>query len=598
MVLADRGIPEPDTKPTGPAASPASNPPAAPTPSRKNDPGPFQDEEVPDQGSNGFAIAPALSASGNALLYINPHVPFYFRMEVQMVSEEGLNVYGAVTWGQFFVYQGFNAHCGWMHTSSYADVADLYAEKVSKKSGGWEYEYEGQTKPITVKPFTLWYRAGDQLLSHTIKGLYTHHGPVIASKEEKWLSLKEYNRSLNALLEAWLITKARTFDEYRQAMKLRANTTNNTVYADDRGNIAYWHGNFMPRRDTSYDWSQPVDGTIAATEWKGLHELDEIVHVYNPVTGWIQNCNSTPFSLCGGSSPRRGDYPYYMAPDGENFRALNAVRLLSNARGMTLDSLIAKGYDTYLTAFDRLLPALFGAFGTAGGPERPGREEAHDGPEKETNADRTTLKEAIDTLRVWDRRNALHSIATTLAIEWGTRMARYAPKLQRPEDGSYAVDNVTAEIRNATAGQQLQELKNVLADLQQRFGTWKMEWGDVCRYQRLTGRIQETYDDRLPSLPVGLVSSAFGALPSVQSRYMDNTKKRYAYSGNSFIAAVEFGKKLHARSIVTGGESSDPASPHFSDQTDGYLHGQFKDVLFYKEDVLKYVEKTYHPGEE
>jgi acyl-homoserine-lactone acylase len=108
----------------------------------------------------------------------------------------------------------------------------------------------------------------------------------------------------------------------------------------------------------------------------------------------------------------------------------------------------------------------------------------------------------------------------------------------------------------------------------------------------------ETYDDKFPSLPVGLVSSAFGALPSYQSRVMPNTKKRYGFSGNSFIAAVEFGKKVKAKTIVTGGESSDPASPHFSDQAAFYLGGWFKDVLFYPEDVEKNTEKKYHPGDE
>jgi acyl-homoserine lactone acylase PvdQ len=549
---------------------------------------PSGDEPAPDGGSNGFAIAPSHTAGGHTLLYINPHVPYYFRMEVHLVSEEGLNTYGAVTWGQFFVYQGFNAHCGWMHTSSYADVADLYLEKVSRKDRGWVYEYDGGSRNVTGKSFNVWCKKDGQLVAYPFTGLYTHHGPVIAAfahhgpgasgAEEKWLSLKEYNRSLNALLEAWLITKARTFEEYKQAMNLRANTTNNTVYADDQGNIAYWHGNFMPRRDTAYDWSSPVDGAIAATEWKGLHALDEIVHVYNPVTGWIQNCNSTPFSLSGSSSPRRQDYPYYMAPDGENFRALNAVRLLSTAGGLTLDSLIAKGYDTYLTAFDRLLPALFDAY--------------------EGSADKSTLKEVIDTLKQWNRRSVIPSIATTLAVEWGMRMMQFAPRSARPEDGSYGVDNVMAEIRNTPPAQQLRELSNVLADLQQRFGTWKIAWGELCRYQRLTGKIDETYDDAQPSIPVGLTSSAFGALPSVQSRVMTGTKKRYAYSGNSFIAAVEFGHRLHAKTIVTGGESSNPASPHFSDQIEGYLNGHFKEVLFYKEDVMKNVEKSYHPGEE
>jgi len=559
MVLEDRGIL-----------------PSKPEPSNDN-PEPRDERE---HGSNGFAVAPSRTASGNTLLYINPHVPYYFRMEVQLVSEEGLNAYGAVTWGQFFIYQGFNAHCGWMHTSSYADVADLYMETVSRKDQGWVYAYEGGWRDVVSKPVTILCKKNDQLSPFSFTGLYTHHGPVIDIQDGKWLSLKEYNRSLNALLEAWLITKARTFAEYKQAMNLRANTTNNTVYADDQGNIAYWHGNFMPRRDTAYDWSRPVDGTIAATEWKGLHELDEIVHVYNPTTGWIQNCNSTPFSLSGSSSPRRRDYPYYMAPDGENFRALNAVRLLSAAGGLTLDSLIAKGYDTYLTAFDRLLPALFDAYEVAGDMDKRG------------------VKEAIDTLKRWDKRSSVGSVATTLAIEWGMRMMQFAPRPVRPEDGSYGVDNVMTELGNASAEQRLHVLKDVLTDLQERFGTWKMAWGELCRYQRLTGKINEVYDDMRPSLPVGLVSSAFGALPSVQSRVMTGVKKRYAYSGNSFIAAVEFGKRVHARTIVTGGESSNPASPHFSDQAEGYLSGHFKEVLFYKEEVMRNAERSYHPGKE
>jgi acyl-homoserine lactone acylase PvdQ len=580
MILADRGISAPDPAPadaqtpTGPTAErPSKNP----LPEQDlADPNP----EAQERGSNGFAIAPSRTALGNALLYINPHVPYYFRMEVQLVSEEGLNAYGAVTWGQFFIYQGFNAHCGWMHTSSYADVADLYEEKTSRDDKGWEYEYEGKLKPVTSKPFTVYYKKGDQLLSLPVTGYYTHHGPVMGSRNGKWLSLKEYNRSLNALLEAWLITKANTFGAYKSAMDIRANTTNNTVYADDQGNIAYWHGNFMPRRDTAYHWSLPVDGTVAATEWKGLHELEEIVHVYNPSTGWIQNCNSTPFSLSGSSSPDKKDYPSYMAPDGENFRALNAVRLLQAADHLTLDSLIAKGYDRYLTAFDVLLPSLFEAYNAS------------------DDSVKKSLQEPVALLQQWDKRSAVHSIATTLAIEWGTRMAQYAPRPKNPEEATNAVANVKGEVAHSTAAQKINELAAVLADLQQRFGTWKMEWGELCRYQRLTGKITETYNDGLPSLPAGLVSSAFGALPSMQSRVMKDTKKRYAYSGNSFIAAVEFGKRVTARTIVTGGESSDPASPHFADQASMYLEGRFKDVLFYKEDVLSHKEKEYHPGEE
>ena len=591
MVLEDRGMAMPD-KATEAAhakmveAAPAVAPEAGPGPTSgpmPADPGAPQDGVLPDEeerGSNGFALAGFRTASEATELYINPHVPFYFRMEVQLVSEEGLNVYGAVTWGQFFVYQGFNAHCGWMHTSSLADVADLYAEKVSQQANGWVYEYEGQQKPVTEKPFTVYYKKDNGLQALPVTGFYTQHGPVMASRDGKWLSLKEYNRSLDALVEAWSITKANTFEEYKKAMEIRANTTNNTVYADDQGNIAYWHGNFIPRRDSSYDWSLPVDGSIAATEWKGVHTLDEIVHVYNPSTGWIQNCNSTPYSLSGNSSPERGRYPAYMAPDGENFRAVNAIRLLSGADNFTLDSLIAKGYDHYLTAFDVLLPALFDAYAAA------------------ADSVRKVLQDPIAVLQKWDRRSGVHSVATNLAVEWAARMAVWAPRPRTSEEASNAVGNVGAELERTTAEQKTGELIAVVTELKRRYGTWKIEWGERCRYQRLTGKIVETYDDRKPSIAVGLVSSAFGELPSFVSKEMPNTGKRYGYSGNSFVAAVEFGKRVKARTIVTGGESSDPMSPHFSDQAAMYLTGQFKEVFFYREDVEKNLERKYHPGEE
>jgi acyl-homoserine lactone acylase PvdQ len=562
MVLADRGMAIPEKANAGPADPPAAWP----------------DED--DRGSNGFALAGFRTASEATELYINPHVPFYFRLEVHLISEEGLDAYGAVTWGQFFVYQGFNAHCGWMHTSSYADVADVYAEKVRQQDTGWVYEYAGQTRPVVEKPFTVYYKKGDAVQALAVKGYYTHHGPVIASRDGKWLSLKEYNRSLNALVEAWQITKANTFEEYKQAMDIRANTTNNTVYADDQGNIAYWHGNFMPRRDTSYDWSLPVDGSIAATEWQGLHTLDQIVHVYNPATGWIQNCNSTPFAISGNSSPERSRYPAYMAPDGQNFRSLNAIRLLSGANDFTLDSLIAKGYDHYLAAFDLLLPALFEAYSQA------------------PDSIRRMLQEPIAVLQKWDRRSAVHSVATNLAVEWATRILSYAPRPQTPEAASNQVGLYAAAMEHTTPAQKTGELLAVVNELRHQYGSWKIEWGELCRYQRLTGKIVETYDDRKPSIAVGLVPSTFGELPSFVSRVMPTTRKRYGYSGNSFIAAVEFGKRITARTIVTGGESSDPASPHFSDQAAMYLTGQFKTVYFYPEDVEKNVEKKYRPGEE
>ncbi|MFI5160786.1 MAG: penicillin acylase family protein [Sphingobacteriales bacterium] len=530
-----------------------------------------------EMGSNGFALAPSKTASGHAMLYINPHVPFYFRDEVQIVSDEGLNVYGAVTWGQFFVYQGFNPHCGWMHTSSYADVADAYMEKVSKKDDKWYYEYDGQQKPVTTRQLTFNIKKGDKTEQKTIVGYYTQHGPVMGSRDGKWLSLKANNRSYNALLESWLITKANTFAEYKKAMDLLSNNSNNSVYADDQGNIAFWYGNFMPKRDPNLDWTKPVDGSNSENEWQGVHPLDEIVHVYNPETGWIENCNSTPYTCSGIASPDKSKYPAYMAPDGENYRAVNAIKLLHGARNLTMDQLIAIGYDHHLSAFDVLLPALFRNY-----------EKMPDDSVKQS------LAEPIKILREWDRRSAVNSVATTLAVEWGTRVMMAQPRAQTVEESTYQTTRMITALENMPDGKIEGLLSDAVKSLIKRYGTWKIAWGDINRYQRPADGM--TFDDKLPSTPVGSVGSQFGQLPSFQSRTM-NTQKRYGYSGNSFIVAVEFGKRIKAKSIVTGGESFDPASKHFTDQADGYINGRFKDVLFYKEDVLKHVERSYHPGE-
>ncbi|MBS1502121.1 MAG: penicillin acylase family protein [Bacteroidetes bacterium] len=530
-----------------------------------------------EMGSNGFALAPSVTASKHAMLYINPHVPFYFRSEVQVVSNEGLDAYGAVTWGQFFVYQGFNRHCGWMHTSSYADVADLYAEKVTKQGDQWTYEYDGQQKPVTTRQLVFKIKKGDSVETRTITGYYTHHGPVLGARDGKWLALRANNRSYNALLESWLITKANNFDEYKQAMNLLSNATNNTVYADDKGNIAFWYGNYMPKRDSKFDWTLPVDGTMSATEWKGVHPMNEIVHVYNPKSGWIENCNSTPYTCSGPNSPDKSKYPAYMAPDGQNYRALDALKLFANAKNVKLDDLIAKGYDHYLAAFDDLLPSLFSAY------------------DKANDSVKEALEEPIQILKAWDKRSGVNSIATTVAVEWGTLMFGQLPPAKTVEESTFQTTRVQEMLKTIDPAKELALLSEAVKNLRKRYVAWKVEWGNINRFQRPEDGI--SFDDKYESIPVGQVGSQFGQLPSFQSRPMNGTKKRYGYSGNSFIAAVEFGPKLKAKSVVTGGESFDPTSAHYDDQAEGFVNGKFKDVYFYKADVLKHAEITYHPGE-
>ena len=535
-------------------------------------------EEEELTGSNGFAFSPKITESGNAILYINPHVTFYFRPEVHMVSEEGLNAYGAVTWGQFFVYQGFNERCGWMHTSSDVDASDTYIEKISKKGNGWIYEYDGKEKRVIQKRISIKSKKEGGIKTTNINAFFTHHGPVMAKRNGQWISVKADNRILNGLIQCWQRTKAKSFEDFKKTLDLKGNISNNTVYADAEGNIAYWHGNRIPARDTKYDWSKAVDGSVSATEWKGYHTINETVLSINPSNGWLQNCNSTPFTAAGSNSPKKETYPAYMAPDGENFRGINAVRVLSEENKYNIDKVIRAGYDTRLAAFEILVPALIKSF------------------EKNVHANDSLyskLFEPITVLRSWDFGCGENSVATTLAIEWGQKILQAINRTT----GADQVDKAKYFAANAKPEELLQPFLATINDLQSKFGRWQTPWGEINRFQRISSDIDNKFDDSKPSISVGFTSAQWGTLPSFVSRAFAGTKKRYGYNGNSFVCAVEFGKKIKAKSLLTGGESGNENSKHFSDQALMYSKGQFKDVLFYKEDVMKHVENSYHPGE-
>ena len=317
--------------------------------------------DMEPRGSNGFSIAPSNSATGNALFLINPHTSFFFRSELHMVSEEGLNAYGAVTWGQFFIYQGFNENTGWMHTSSRADAIDEYLETIVERDDGYYYVYGDEERRLEESQVEIDYRDGDAMGSREFTVYHSHHGPIIREQDGRWVAISLMQEPVRALTQSYLRTKSRNYMEFNASMELLTNSSNNTVYADSDGNIAYYHGNFIPRRDPSFDWNAPLDGSNPATDWQGLHPLDELITVLNPPNGWIQNTNNTPFSAAGEYSPRAEDYPAYMANNPENPRGIHAIRVLDGKTDFTLDSLIEAAYDSLLTAFEPLIPALLAA---------------------------------------------------------------------------------------------------------------------------------------------------------------------------------------------------------------------------------------------
>ena len=533
------------------------------------------EETAEPQGSNGIAISGKLTQSGNTMLLINPHTSFFFRGEVHVVSEEGLNAYGAVTWGQFFVYQGFNEKTGWMHTSTYTDVMDEFKESITQIEDKLVYQYGEELRPVTVGEIALNYKDGDEIKTKKFSTYRTHHGPITHITDGQWTASSMMWEPLKALEQSYIRTKQTGYDGFRKMMDIRTNSSNNTVYADAEGNIAYFHGNFIPKRDTIYDYSQPVDGSNPKTDWQGLHSVDENILILNPENGWFQNCNSTPFTAALEFSPKKADYPNYMSKDQENFRGVHAINLLTNKSGYTLDSLIKVAHDPYLPAFEKLIPGLVEAY------------EKYDDKNPK-------LKEPIEVLKQWDLKTSKESVAMTLAHYYGTMYG----KIGESPVGFSDMEKMNYFGTKSPFGERLHVFDAVINQLNSDFGTWKMPWGEVNRYQRLNGAIRQPFNDSLPSIPIGFASGRWGALAAFGARYDNNTEKIYGTRGNSFVAVVEFGDKVKAKSILAGGQSGDPKSPHFNDQIQDYAAMNFKDVAFYKEDVLKRVEKSYHPGEE
>ena len=525
-------------------------------------------------GSNGIAVDGTLTASGNPMLLINPHTSFYFRGEYHVVSDEGLNAYGAVTWGQFFIYQGFNEHNGWMHTTTAADFMDEFVEDIVQEEGQLFYRYGDALRPVQTSEIRLKVSHNGQLSERLFPSFRTHHGPITHKLDERWVATRINWNPVDALRQSYLRMKTADYSEFRKMMDIRTNSSNNTVYADNSGNIAYFHGNFMPRRDPLFDYQLPVDGSNPATDWQGVHPVEETIYIHNPASGYIQNSNSTPFTAAGAQSPDPQDYPAYMAPDAENFRAVHSIPLLESARSLTIDRLLELAYDNYMPGFAQLIPGLVNAW--------------------DLNSDNWPELEApIEILRNWDMRTDTESVAMSLAHFYGILSAQ---SIDTPDDMTQ-MEQINWLGTGSDEQDRLQVFSDTITQLEAAFGSWNTPWGEINRFQRLSGDIDLQYDDNAPSLAVGFGSGRWGALASYGARAFPGTNRIYGSSGNSFVAVVEFGERVRAKSILAGGQSSNPDSPHFIDQAQRYVDRDFKDVAFYREDVERRARSSYHPGD-
>jgi penicillin amidase len=517
-------------------------------------------------GSNGWVIGPSKSATGHAMLFINPHLPFFGPGQVyegHVHSDEGWNFTGYTRFGFPFPYVGHNENGGWVSTDNAADLTDVYLETFDDPARPLAYRYGNGYRLATehVEEIRVKTAAGADTRRFTMRK--THHGPIMGERDGKQLALRMAKFEADGWLREWYdMTRAKSLDALKRAIAPLNMLFGNVMYADRQGNTWYLYNGAVPRRDPRFDWSKPLDGSDPATEWQGYHTMAELPQLTNPKTGWMQNCNTTPFLLTSDGNPDPKRFPKYMVQEGDNPRGAISREILSGSATFTFDDWRRVAFDTRVMSASKRLPGLLTAL-----------------KEKlEANSD-AQLRGIYDELARWDRRSTNDSVAMTLFSLWHERVSRDRTESPTPE-------------------RQIAALAEVIAALEQDFGTWKVSWGELNRLQRLDESKEEEFQDSKPSLPVRGVNGNDGAVFTLYAAPAQGQKRRYGVAGGTYISVVEFGPQVRALSIHTFGASGDPKSRHYMDQAALYARGEFKPAWLNLQDIRANLEAEYHPGAE
>lgn len=535
-------------------------------------------------GSNMWAVRPEKSATGKAMLFINPHQPFFGPgqwYEGHLVSGEGWNLLGACFFGSPCPTIGYNGHIAWSHTVNQPDIVDTYTVNYDEKNPD-QYRFGNSTRPVTTWSDTVTVKTDHGPVKRTFNFSKTHQGPIVAVRNKVPLAIRLAKFESGGGLEEWYnMGKCKSVAEFKAAMKPCEIPMFNAMVADTAGNIFYVYNGAIPKRSTKFDWSKPVDGANPETDWQGYHAFEELPQMENPKCGFMQNCNQQPLTTTPIASelkpgevdenPKSGDFPSYMITEKErdNGRAQISRRILHTTEKFDFESWAKAGFNTKILIAEKQIPEVIKEWEALAKTE----------PERAAK-----LKEAMELMRKWDCVSTIDSVPMTIFTLTYDKIMQMVGK------------------RDLLNAPRIRAMEATLADLEKSYGSWKVAWGEINRLQRIHGSQIElngkgAFRDDQPSLPVAGCPGPLGVVFNFYTFPQAGQKRRYGVAGSSYVGVVELADKAKAKTVLQFGQSGDPASPHWFDQAQYYAKGEFKPSWYYKPDVEANSKRSYHPGE-
>ena len=457
---------------------------------------------------------------------------------------------------------GHNGNIGFGYTVNYSHMGDQYFETFNHPTDLLQYKYGTGYKKAVAWTDSIFVKKESGREVRIVHLLKTHHGPIIKQNSGQLMAVKLVNIEKRGWLQQWYnMTKATSLEQFKKALSPIAMPYLNVVSADKNGNIYFLYNMAVPKRKKGFDWTKPVDGSNPQTEWQGMYSMKALPQITNPASGFIQNCNSDATYVARRGTFNKKDFPDYMNGDEEqNPRSQRSLILLSGKEPINFATLERITMEVRCQLADDSLTSIIAEL---------------DRDLQKDTAKAALLSPLVDALRSWDHYADTASVGMTLFREI-INYHRTAPMAFLPA------------------------LEQTKMNLEKVWGTWKVGWNLRNRLQKIPWNSINFSDDKWSAAIAG-ASGNYGTMFCSNANKLSatgnagSTRKRYMTAGSSYTSVIELGSRVQAKSIMPFGQQE--TGPHSEDQMPLFIKRQYKEAWFYKADVMKHAEHTYHPGE-